>query len=100
MLMGSFALSDTAEMHRLFRRLDSLVGIQPDKLDPDGILNRLCTIVIAAALGDLKRKARIPVDGSTLIGVVDEFGYLGRGEIFAQVDENNDGKFTAFRARS
>ena len=30
-LMGSFALSDTAEMHKLFRRLDTLVGIQPDK---------------------------------------------------------------------
>ncbi|CBQ71530.1 related to RNA-dependent RNA polymerase [Sporisorium reilianum SRZ2] len=98
-LMGTFALSDTAEMHRLFRRLDSIVGIQPDQLPADGILNRLCTIVIAAALGDLKRKARIPVDGCTLIGVVDEFGFLQKGEIFAQVDYGKDGSFTAVEGR-
>ena len=98
-LMGSFALIDTAEMHRLFRRLDSQVGITPDKLPADGILNRLCTIVIAAALGDLKRKARIPVDGCTLIGVIDEFGFLKKGEIFAQVDQKKDGCFTAVQGK-
>ncbi|CDW99284.1 hypothetical protein [Sporisorium scitamineum] len=98
-LMGSFVLSDTAEMHRLFRRLDSIVGVQPDTLPADGILNRLCTIVIAAALGDLKRKARIPVDGCTLIGVVDEFGFLKKGEIFAQVDYNKDGNFKAVEGK-
>ncbi|SPO31371.1 related to RNA-dependent RNA polymerase [Ustilago trichophora] len=98
-LMGSFALSDTAEVHKLFRRLDSLVGVTPDKLDGDGILNRLCTIVIAAALGDLKRKARIPVEGCTLIGVVDEFGFLGKGEIFAQVNDKPDGSFRVLQGR-
>lgn len=98
-LMGSFALSDTAEIHRLFGRLDSLVEIQPDKLHHEGILNRLCTIVIAAALGDLKRKARIPVDGCTLIGVVDEYDFLKKGEIFAQVDSKKDGQFVAVAGR-
>ncbi|SNX88027.1 related to RNA-dependent RNA polymerase [Melanopsichium pennsylvanicum] len=98
-LMGSFALSDTAEVHKLFRRLDSLVGIRPDKLHADGILNRLCTIIIAAALGDLKRKARIPVSGCTLIGVVDEFNYLARGEIFAQVNDGANGLFRIVSGR-
>ena len=98
-LMGSFALSDTAEVHKIFRRLDSLVGVTPDKLDPDGIFHRLCTIVIAAALGDLKRKARIPVDGCTLIGVVDEFGFLQKGEIFAQVNDTSDGHFRFLQGR-
>lgn len=98
-LMGSFAVSDTAEVHKLFRRLDSVLSITPDKLHPDGILNRLCTIVIAAALGDLKRKARIPVEGCTLIGVVDEFNYLGKNEIFAQVDDHKDGQYRIIEGR-
>lgn len=92
-LMGTFAMSDAAEMHKLFRRLDSVIGMRPDELDPDSILHRLCTIVIAAALGDLKRKARIPVQGCTLIGVVDEFNFLERGQIFAQVNDRDQDEF-------
>lgn len=98
-LMRSFALSDTAEVHKLFHRLDSILGITPDNLHHDSILNRLCTIVVAAALGDLKRKARIPVDGCTLIGVVDEFNYLGKNEIFVQVNDKEDGQYRIIEGR-
>ncbi|SYW77984.1 related to RNA-dependent RNA polymerase [Ustilago bromivora] len=98
-LMRSFALSDTAEVHKLFHRLDSILGITPDNLHHDSILNRLCTIVIAAALGDLKRKARIPIDGCTLIGVVDEFNYLGKNEIFVQVNDKEDGQYRIIEGR-
>ncbi|KAJ1021719.1 hypothetical protein NDA13_005334 [Ustilago tritici] len=98
-LIRSFSLSDTAEVHKLFHRLDSILGITPDNLHHDSILNRLCTIVIAAALGDLKRKARIPVDGCTLIGVVDEFNYLGKNEIFVQVNDKEDGQYRIIEGR-
>ncbi|CDS00717.1 hypothetical protein [Sporisorium scitamineum] len=35
----------------------------------------------------MKRKARIPAAGVTLLGIADEFGYLKEGEVFVQVEQ-------------
>ncbi len=47
--------------------------------------------VTAAALGDMKRKTRIPVKGVTLLGIADEFNFLKEGEIFVQVEMVDSG---------
>ncbi|EPQ25992.1 uncharacterized protein PFL1_06447 [Pseudozyma flocculosa PF-1] len=73
----------------VFEKLQTLLGLAPQQLDATGILNRLIGTSISAALGDLKRKARIPTLGPTLIGVADEFGFLRKDQIFAQVEEKD-----------
>ena len=72
----------------VFSRLHDLLGCTPEQFSPDGMLYRLITSAMTAAMGDLKRKARIPTLGPTLIGVADEFGFLKKNEIFAQVEDH------------
>ncbi|PWN52218.1 RdRP-domain-containing protein [Violaceomyces palustris] len=86
------------EAVQLFDRLHKLLDLRPDKLSTSGVMYRLISNAIAAALGDLKRKARIPTLGPTLIGVADEFDFLEKDEIFAQVEEN-EGSLRIVRGR-
>ncbi|KAN0061184.1 hypothetical protein ACQY0O_006919 [Thecaphora frezii] len=84
-LCGRYDLGSSVGAQGIFDALHCLVGFSPAQIDATGILNRLIGTSISTALGDLKRKARIPVRGTTLIGVADEFGFLRKNQVFAQV---------------
>lgn len=64
---------------------------RPQAHSRDSFIRRVFGIAISSALRHLKRKARIPVKGYTLIGIPDEHDTLGETEIFAQI-EYDDGK--------
>lgn len=60
----------------------------------DEFLERALELALLTALRDLKHRARIPVpDGVTLIGIVDETGFLKEGEIYCpyRFDDNEEG---------
>jgi hypothetical protein len=60
----------------------------------DEFLERALELALLTALRDLKHRARIPVpNGVTLIGIVDETGFLKEGEIYCpyRFDNNEEG---------
>ncbi|KAI5844566.1 RNA dependent RNA polymerase-domain-containing protein [Morchella snyderi] len=60
----------------------------------DQFLERAFELALLTALRDLKHRARIPVpNGVTLIGIVDETGFLKEGEIYCpyRFDDNEEG---------
>lgn len=84
-LCSAYSFGTGCDLHILFQKLHKH-GMGATSIHSDSFFLVLAKAVIAAALGDMKRKARIPVRGVTLIGVADEFAFLKEGEVFAQVE--------------
>lgn len=90
-LCSAFSFGTGCNLRVLFEKLHGL-GLSAATLDDDNFFLDLAKAVTAAALGDIKRKARIPVEGVTLIGVADEHGFLKEGEVFVQVETVSAGE--------
>lgn len=84
-LCSAYSFGTGCDLHILFQKLHKH-GMGTNSIHSHSFFLVLAKAVIAAALGDMKRKARIPVRGVTLIGVADEFAFLKEGEVFAQVE--------------
>ncbi|CBQ70480.1 related to RNA-directed RNA polymerase [Sporisorium reilianum SRZ2] len=84
-LVSAFSFGTGCNLRILFEKVHK-VGLGAASTDPESFFLVLAKAVTAAALGDMKRKARIPVAGVTLLGIADEFGYLKEGEVFVQVE--------------
>ncbi|KAJ9477660.1 RNA-directed RNA polymerase [Pseudozyma hubeiensis] len=84
-LCSAFSFGTGCNLRVLFEKIHK-AGIGPTTVEGDSFFLVLAKAAAAAALGDMKRKARIPVKGVTLLGVADEFAYLKEGEIFVQVE--------------
>jgi hypothetical protein len=81
---------------RLHWVIESLNNIGIEFWDDD-FLQRGYELVLCLVLRDIKYRARIPIDnGITLVGVLDETGFLKEGEIYAPYT-NADGKKTLIR---
>lgn len=66
----------------------------------DPFLRQGLEIALATALRDYKYKARIPVeDGVTLMGVLDETGFLREGEVYVSF-EKDDGQLVTLTGRT
>ncbi|SPO21803.1 related to RNA-directed RNA polymerase [Ustilago trichophora] len=89
-LCSAYSFGTGCNLHALFEKVHKL-GLSAKAVHDDSFLLVLAKSVTAAALGDMKRKARIPVRGVTLIGIADEFGFLKEGEVFAQVETVESG---------
>ncbi|SPO43541.1 related to RNA-directed RNA polymerase [Moesziomyces antarcticus] len=102
-LCSAYSFGTGCDLHILFQKLHKH-GMGTNSIHSDSFFLVLAKAVIAAALGDMKRKARIPVRGVTLIGVADEFAFLKEGEVFAQVEHVDLGQeeaiWTAICTRS
>lgn len=84
-LCSVYSFGTGCNLRVLFEKIHKL-GLAAKTVDGESFFCTLAKAVTAAALGDMKRKARIPVKGVTLLGIADEFGLLKEGEVFAQVE--------------
>ncbi|EST06322.2 RNA-dependent RNA polymerase, eukaryotic-type [Kalmanozyma brasiliensis GHG001] len=84
-LCSAFSLGTGCNLRTLFEKCHK-AGLGAATVEDDSFLLVLAKAVTAAAFGDMKRKARIPVKGVTLLGIADEFSFLKEGEAFAQVE--------------
>ncbi|TKY85046.1 hypothetical protein EX895_006126 [Sporisorium graminicola] len=84
-LVSAFSFGTGCNLRILFEKVHK-VGLGAASTDPESFFLVLAQAVTAAALGDMKRKARIPVAGVTLLGIADEFRFLAEGEVFVQVE--------------
>ncbi|GAC97192.1 hypothetical protein PHSY_004777 [Pseudozyma hubeiensis SY62] len=84
-LCSAFSFGTGCNLRILFEKIHR-AGLGASTVHADSFFLVLAKAVTAAALGDMKRKARIPVKGVTLLGIADEFAYLKEGEIFVQVE--------------
>ncbi|SNX82461.1 related to RNA-directed RNA polymerase [Melanopsichium pennsylvanicum] len=89
-LCSAYSFGTGCNLRVLFKKLHKL-GLAASAVNSDSFILTLAKSVTAAALGDMKRKVRIPVSGLTLLGVADEFGFLKEGEVFVQVETVESG---------
>ncbi|SOV06418.1 uncharacterized protein UDID_01631 [Ustilago sp. UG-2017a] len=92
-LCSAFSFGTGCNLRSLFQKLHSL-GLGGKTVHFDSFFLVIAKSVTAAALGDMKRKARIPTRGVTMLGIADEFSLLKEGEVFAQVESVESGKVT------
>ncbi|SYW79332.1 related to RNA-directed RNA polymerase [Ustilago bromivora] len=92
-LCSAFSFGTGCNLRSLFQKLHSL-GLGGKTVHVDSFFLVIAKSVTAAALGDMKRKARIPTRGVTMLGIADEFSLLKEGEVFAQVESVESGKVT------
>lgn len=82
-LLERNGLGSAARAPSTLRRISRLLGSDNLGAWVDPFASFWIDLGIVDALSSIKFKARIPVEGHTLVGVPDEDGVLGEGEIFA-----------------
>ncbi|ORY85390.1 RNA dependent RNA polymerase-domain-containing protein [Leucosporidium creatinivorum] len=105
-LLERTGLGTAARAPSTLRRLSQLLGLDYLGAWIEPFASFWIDLAVVDALRTIKFKARIPVDGWTLVGVADEDGILGEGEIFAcirrqgQPDLYLEGEITISRSPS
>lgn len=82
-----FLRRSISQASQISSRISHLVEAGFDYRD-DGFLYQIGQLAVVTELRDLKYRGRIPVkDGMTLYGIMDETGYLQKGQVFVVTEQ-------------
>ena len=85
LLLPGLSFSDLTDLHPTTN--EDRFDVKASEAAGKTLLGTALQIATATVLRDLKFRARIPVQGYSLVGVADEWGMLAEGEIYACVTD-------------